>query len=69
MELAARADGELVEDLAQVVVDGVGADEQPGTDLGIRQTIAGHRGDLGFPRRQITICLDIPFAGGLAGGS
>jgi hypothetical protein len=34
VELAARGDAELGEDLVQVVLDGVGAEEQPGADLG-----------------------------------
>src|SRR5580658_7726880 len=37
VELAAGADAELGEDLAQVVLDRARADEQPGADLGIGQ--------------------------------
>ena len=47
MELAAEGDAELGEDLAQVVLDGVGADEQPGADLGVGQAVAGQQRDLG----------------------
>jgi hypothetical protein len=48
VELAAGGDAELGEDLAQVVLDGVGADEQPGADLGVGQALAGQLGNLGF---------------------
>src|SRR5689334_22655978 len=41
MELQAGADLELGEDLAQVVLDGARADEQPGGDLRVRQPVAG----------------------------
>jgi hypothetical protein len=36
VELAARGDAEFGEHLAQVVLDGVRADEEPGADLEIR---------------------------------
>ena len=48
VELAAGGDGELGEDLAQVVLGGVGADEQPGADLGVGQAVAGQQRDLRF---------------------
>jgi hypothetical protein len=41
IELAAGGDTELGEDLAQVVLDGVRADEQPGADLRVGQAVAG----------------------------
>src|SRR5271154_1244357 len=41
VELTTGADAELGEDLAQVVLDGVGADEQPGADLRVGQAVAG----------------------------
>ena len=47
-ELAARGDAELGEDLAQVVLDRAGADEQPGADLRVGQPLAGQPGDLGL---------------------
>ncbi len=34
----------LGEDLAQVVLDGVGADEQPGADLRVGQAVSGQPG-------------------------
>src|SRR5260370_26948929 len=46
MELATGADAELGEDLAQVVLDGARADEQPGADLRIGQAVAGQPRDL-----------------------
>ncbi len=48
VELAARADGELGEDLAQVVLDRTGADEQPSADLGVREAVAGQPRDQGL---------------------
>src|SRR6187200_3289083 len=45
-QLLARADLELGEDLAQVVLDGARADEQLRADLRIRLPVAGHAGDL-----------------------
>jgi hypothetical protein len=52
VELAAGADAELGEDLAQVVLDCVRGDEQPGTDLGVGQAVAGQPRDLGFLRQR-----------------
>jgi hypothetical protein len=46
VELAAGGDGELGEDLAQVVLDRARADEQPGADLRVGQTVAGQPRDL-----------------------
>jgi hypothetical protein len=48
MELPAGADGKLGEHLAQVVLNGAGADEQAGTNLRVRQTLSGQPGDLGL---------------------
>jgi hypothetical protein len=45
-ELGARADAELGEDLAQVVLDRVLADEEPRADLAVRKTVAGKPRDL-----------------------
>src|SRR6185312_13495992 len=53
VELAARGDAELGEDLAQVVLDRVCADEQTGADLRIRQPLAGQPGDLRLLGRQL----------------
>src|SRR5215469_11019731 len=39
IELAARVDAKLGEDLAQVVVDRARADEQPGADLRVGQAV------------------------------
>src|SRR5947207_15431105 len=43
MELPAGADVKLGEHLAQVVLNGAGADEQAGTNLRIRQTLSGQQ--------------------------
>jgi hypothetical protein len=54
-ELVARFDAEFDEDLFQVVLDGACTEEQPGTDLGIRQAIARQPRDLGLLHRQLII--------------
>src|SRR5690349_10865887 len=51
-QLLARADLELGEHLAQVVLDGARADEQPGSDLRVRLPVTGHAGDLRLLRRE-----------------
>src|ERR1700685_1209193 len=51
-ELIAGADAELGEDLAQVVGDGGGADEQLGGDLRVGGAVAGQAGDERFLRGQ-----------------
>src|SRR5271156_5173826 len=61
MELAAGADGELGEDLVQVVFDGARAHEQLGRDLGVGQALAGEPADLGFPGGEL--------GGGVGGAS
>ena len=48
MELPAGADAKLGEHLAQVVLNGAGADEQAGTNLRARQTLSGQPRDLGL---------------------
>jgi hypothetical protein len=68
VELAARADGELGEDLGQVVLNRVGADGQPAADLRVRQPLAGQPRDHGLLGGQLLARLDGAFAGGLAGG-
>src|SRR3954471_23890347 len=67
-KLAARADVELGEHLAQVIRDGVLADEQPRADLGVREALGGEPRDLGLLRGQIAAGLDGALAGALAGG-
>ena len=48
MELAAGADAELGEHLAQVILNGAGADEQAGADLRVGQAFPGQSRDLGL---------------------
>ena len=67
-ELAARADVELGEDLAQVVLDGARADEQLRADLGVRAAVAGEPGDLRLLRRERVARLGGALARRLAGG-
>src|SRR5207247_11242513 len=47
-KLAARGDVELGEHLAQVVGDGVLADEEPRADRGVREAVARESRDLGL---------------------
>src|SRR5260370_42545636 len=68
VELVAGADGELGEDLVQVVLHGARAHEQPGRDLGVRQAIAGQPGDLGLPGGEPTGGIGGALAGSLARG-
>jgi hypothetical protein len=53
MQLIARGDTELGEDLVQVVLDGAGADEQPGGNLGIGLAVDRQAHDLHFLRCQL----------------
>ena len=68
VELVARADVELGEDLAQVILDGAGADEQAGADLAVGETVTGEPGDLRFLGGELGAGLDGAFAGSCAGG-
>ena len=56
-ELAAGADPELGEHLAQVPLDGARAEEQLGADLRVRQAVAGEPGDLLLLRRELVARL------------
>ena len=66
-ELLARADVELGEDLAQVVLDGTRADEELGADLRVRAPVDREPGDLQLLGGQLVVRLDRPPANGLAG--
>src|SRR5262249_14923481 len=63
----ARADVELGEHLAQVPLDGAGADEELGTDLGVRQAVTCEARDLLLLRGQLVARLCAPHAHLLAG--
>ena len=67
-ELVARGDVELVEHLAQVVGDGVLADEQPRADVRVREAVAGEPRDLDLLGGQLLAGLDPALADALAGG-
>ena len=67
-ELVAGLHVELAECLAEVVVDGVGADEQLRGDLSVGGTVGGEAGDLCFLRGEGIAGLDGPLARVLAGG-
>jgi hypothetical protein len=51
-QLPAGADAELDEDLAQVPLDGPGADEQQGADLRVGLAVDGEPGDVRLLRGQ-----------------
>ncbi len=67
LELLTRADLELVEDLAQVVLDRMGADEQLCADLRVGVAVAGEIGDLCFPGSEVRRRVDGPLARPLPG--
>src|SRR3954451_6448088 len=66
-EFVAGSHAELSEDLAQVVVDGAGADEQLGSDLRVGGTFGGQTRDLRFLGGQVVSGFGCPFAGVLPG--
>src|SRR5882757_4488113 len=61
-ELPAGGDAELDEDLPEVPFDGVRADKQLGSDLLIRQTVAGQSRDLRLLGRQLVARAERLFA-------
>ena len=66
-ELVAGLDSELAKRLAQVIVDGAGADEQLGRDFLVGRTLGREAGDLCLLRGQLVTRLDAPFTRVLAG--
>src|SRR5258708_8252618 len=68
VKLAARADAELGEDVAEVGLYGARAEDQPGADFRVGQPVAGQPGDLGLPCGQLNRGGGGAGAGGLAGG-
>src|SRR5712691_2667492 len=68
VELVAGGDVELGEDLVEVVLDGAGAHEQLGGDLGVGQAVGGQPGDLGLPAGEPEGGLAGALADVLAGG-
>jgi hypothetical protein len=58
---------ELAERLAEVVVDGAGADEELSGDLWVGRTVGREAGDLCFLGGKVVERLDGPFARVLAG--
>src|SRR4051794_15584961 len=68
VELAARTDAELGEDVAQMPLDGARADEQLRADLGIRAPIARQAGDLRLLRGELVARLHRALADGLTRG-
>src|SRR3954453_7609872 len=68
VELTARTDAELGEHVAQVPLNGAGADEQLRADLGIRAPIARQAGDLRLLRGELVAGLHRTLADRLARG-
>src|SRR5690606_24223543 len=66
-QLAAGTDAELREHLAEVVLDGAGADEQLTADLGVRVAVRGQRRDLRLLRCEQILSVDAAGAGGASG--
>src|ERR1700729_1490903 len=62
-------DAQFAEDLAQVVVDRAGAEEQLGSDVAVRQALSHQPCDLEFLRCELVWGRGLAFAGGLAGGA
>src|SRR3954469_25682079 len=68
LELIARRDAQLAEDLAQVIGDGVLADDQARADLGVRQAVAGESRDLSLLPGELVTGLDAALADAFARG-
>src|SRR5713226_7744513 len=68
-ELGPGGDAEFAENLAQVVFDGAGADEQPGGDLPVRQVPGDQPGDLRLLRGKHSWSVGAARAGPLSGGA
>src|SRR6201987_2001711 len=68
-ELGPIADVKLAEDLAQVVLDGAGADEQPGSDLPVGQMLGDQPRDLLLLGGEHLRGFGAARAGPLAGGA
>ena len=68
VELVARADVELGENLVQVILDGPRTDEHPSADLDVRQPVAGEPRDLPLLGGELVARLDGALANRLAGG-
>src|SRR5215472_14350790 len=68
-ELRPAGNAEFPEDLAQVIVDGAGADEQPGGDLEIRGAFGGQPSDLRLLRRECVWYPGAPRGRVLPGGA
>src|SRR5262249_33825786 len=66
-ELPPGADVQLLEDVAQVPLDGAGAEEQLRPDLGIRVSVARKLGDLSFLGSQVAESVCRTFAYLLSG--
>jgi hypothetical protein len=68
-ELGPAGDAELAEDLAQVVLDGAGANEQPGGDLPVGQVPGDQPGNPLLLRGERLRSPGTARAGSLAGGT
>jgi hypothetical protein len=66
VELGAGSDAQLAENLPQVVLDDLGADEQSRADLRVGEAFAGQAGDLGLLGGEVLARLDGALSGALA---
>jgi hypothetical protein len=69
MELVTGTDGELVEDLVQVVFDSPWAHEELGTNLRVGLAVAGQPGDLGFAGGELVVSFSGAYPYALARGT
>src|ERR1700754_4518132 len=68
LQLPARGDVQLAEDLAQMPFHGTWAEEQPSPDFWVGQALAGEADDLCLLRGELAIGFHGALARGLAGG-
>src|SRR5262245_56785930 len=68
-ELSARRDAELLEHLAQVVVDGPRTEEQPAGDLPVGRPLGDHAGDLVLLGGEVVERARVALARRLVGGA
>ncbi len=69
LQLGPRTNTELRVDFTQVVLDGVGADEEPCAYFRVRQAVSGHPCNLSFLASEFCMpARSCAFPGRLAGG-
>src|SRR6266516_6336147 len=68
VEVPAGGDAQFGEHLAEVPLNGAGADEQFRADLGVGASVAGQPDDVLLLRGELAVRVDLAFADLLAGG-